>query len=101
MNFNGYLLRQFCFTTLLVLVSLLGVVWLNHALRMLELVVNKGASFIDFVQLSLFPLPLWLMIALPMAGFIGVIWTIFRSLSDLPNYSLEIFRFIATQTIHV
>ena len=82
MSFNGYLLRQFCFTTLLVLASLLGVVWLNHALRMLELVVNKGASFIDFVQLSLFPLPLWLMIALPMAGFIGVIWTIFRFLSD-------------------
>lgn len=82
MNFNGYLLRQFFFTTLMVLISLLGVVWLNHALRMLELVVNKGASLIDFVQLSLFPIPLWLMIALPMAGFIGVIWTIFRFLSD-------------------
>ena len=82
MNFHGYLFRQFSFTTLLVLASLLVVVWLNHALRMLELVVNKGASFFDFLLLSLFPIPLWLMIALPMAGFIGVIWTIYRFLSD-------------------
>lgn len=82
MNFHGYLFRQFSFTTLLVLASLLGVVWLNHALRMLELVVNKGAAFTDFLMLSVFPLPLWLMIALPMAGFIGVIWTIHKFLSD-------------------
>ena len=82
MNFHSYLFRQFSYTTILVLASLLGVVWLNHALRMLELVVNKGASFTDFLMLSVFPIPLWLIIALPMAGFIGVIWTIHRFLSD-------------------
>ena len=82
MNFHGYLFRQFSFTTLLVLASLLAVVWLNHALRMLELVVNKDGSFFDFILLSLFPMPLWLIIALPMAGFIGVIWTIYRFLTD-------------------
>ncbi len=82
MNFHGYLFRQFSFTTLLVLASLLAVVWLNHALRMLELVVNKDGSLFDFILLSLFPMPLWLIIALPMAGFIGVIWTIYRFLTD-------------------
>ena len=82
MNFHGYLFRQFSSTTLLVLACLLAVVWLNHALRMLELVVNKDASFLDFILLSLFPVPLWLIIALPMAGFIGVIWTIYRFLTD-------------------
>ncbi len=82
MNFHGYLFRQFSSTTLLVLASLLAVVWLNHALRMLELVVHKGASFFDFILLSLFPMPLWLIIALPIAGFIGVIWTIYRFLTD-------------------
>ena len=55
MNFHGYLFRQFSFNTLLVLASLLAVVWLNHALRMLELVVNKDGSFFDFILLSLFP----------------------------------------------
>ena len=82
MNFHGYLFRQFSLNTLLVLASLLAVVWLNHALRMLELVVNKDGSFFDFILLSLFPMPLWLIIALPMAGFIGVIWTIYRFLTD-------------------
>ena len=82
MNFHGYLFRQCFFNTLLVLASLLAVVWLNHALRMLELVVNKDGSFLDFILLSLFPMPLWLIIALPMAGFIGVIWTIYRFLTD-------------------
>ena len=82
MNFHSYLFRQFSFNTLLVLTCLLAVVWLNHALRMLELVVNKDGSFFDFILLSLFPMPLWLIIALPMAGFIGVIWTIYRFLTD-------------------
>ena len=82
MNFHGYLFRQFSFNTLLVLACLLAVVWLNHALRMLELVVNKDGSFFDFILLSLFPMPLWLIIALPMAGFISVIWTIYRFLTD-------------------
>ena len=82
MNFHGYLFRQFSFNTLLVLAGLLAVVWLNHALRMLELVVNKDGSFSEFILLSLFPMPLWLIVALPMAGFIGVIWTIYRFLTD-------------------
>ena len=82
MNLNRYLFRQFSMTTLLTLAGLLCVVWLNHALRMLEIVVNKGADFIDFFLLSLFPVPLWLMIALPMAGFIGIIWVINQFFSD-------------------
>lgn len=82
MNLDRYLFRQFSMTTLLTLAGLLCVVWLNHALRMLEIVVNKGADFIDFFLLSLFPVPLWLMIALPMAGFIGIIWVINQFFSD-------------------
>ena len=58
MNFHGYLFRQFFFTTLLVLYSLLGVVWLNHALRMLELVVNKGTKFDRLSDVVFVPLAL-------------------------------------------
>ena len=82
MNLERYLFKQFSMTSLLTLGGLLCVVWLNHALRMLELIVNKGAAFVDFLLLSLFPVPLWLMIALPMAGFIGIIWVINQFLSD-------------------
>ena len=82
MNLNLYLFKQFITTSLLVLFSLVGVVWLNHALQMLEFIVSKDSSFIDFILLSVFPMPLWLVVALPMAGFIGVIWVISRFLSD-------------------
>ena len=77
-----YVLRHYLGASLMVLIGLVAVVWLNHLLRMLEFVVNKGASWQDFLLLSLFPIPLWLMIALPMAGFIGIIWVIARLLAD-------------------
>jgi lipopolysaccharide export system permease protein len=82
MNLNLYLLKYFFMSSLLVLLSLIGVVWLNHALRMLEFIVSKDSSFSDFLLLSFFPIPLWLVIAMPMSAFIGVIWGISRFLSD-------------------
>lgn len=82
MQLNIYLLRHFFKASLLVLASLLAVIWLNHALRMLEFVVNKGALLLDFVMLSLFPFSLWIIIALPISGFIGVLWVICKFLSD-------------------
>ena len=82
MNLNLYLLKHFFMSSLLVLLGLIGVVWLNHALRMLEFIVSKDSSFSDFILLSFFPIPLWLVIAMPMSAFIGVIWGISRFLSD-------------------
>ena len=82
MNLNLYLLKHFSMSSLLILLSLIGVVWLNHSLRILEFIVSKDSSMTDFLLLSFFPIPLWLSVALPMAAFIGVIWVISRFLSD-------------------
>jgi len=82
MQLNLYLLKHFFMSSLLVALSLIGVVWLNHALRMLEFIVIKDSTIYDFLLLSFFPIPLWLMVALPMSAFIGVIWVISRFLSD-------------------
>ena len=82
MQLNLYLLKHFFMSSLLVALSLIGVVWLNHALRMLEFIVSKDSTIYDFLLLSFFPIPLWLMVALPMSAFIGVIWVISRFLSD-------------------
>ena len=83
MQLNLYLLKHFFMSSLLVALSLIGVVWLNHALRMLEFIVSKDSTIHDFLlPLSFFPIPLWLVIALPMSAFIGVIWVISRFLSD-------------------
>jgi len=82
MQLNLYLLKHFFMSSLLVALSLICVVWLNHALRMLEFIVSKDSTIYDFLLLSFFPIPLWLMVALPMSAFIGVIWVISRFLSD-------------------
>ena len=82
MQLNLYLLKHFFMSSLLVALSLIGVVWLNHALRMLEFIVSKDSTIYDFLLLSFFPIPLWLVVALPMSAFIGVIWVISRFLSD-------------------
>ena len=82
MNLNLYLLKHFSMSSLLILLSLIGVVWLNHSLRILEFIVSKDSTIYDFLLLSFFPIPLWLVVALPMSAFIGVIWVISRFLSD-------------------
>lgn len=81
-HLHRYLLVQMLTTMLMVLFGLLSIVWLNNGLRMLELVVNKGAPFAEFLVLAFLPVPLWLMVALPLAGFIGVIWVIYKFATD-------------------
>ena len=82
MEFGKYHFRYYMSSTLIVLVSLLAIIWLNQTLRLLELVVSRGGSLIDFALLSILPLPLWLMLALPMAVFSSVIWVLQKLSSD-------------------
>ncbi len=77
-----YLIRQQISAMFMVLFGLLILVWLNHSLKILELVVNKGASFWSFLMLAFLPMPLWLMVALPLASFIAVIWVIYKFTAD-------------------
>ena len=82
MRLHRYLLKQYMQVTTMVLVSLLMVVWLNQMLQLLELVVNKGSPLGSFFILSLLAMPLWLLQAIPIALFIGVIWVVNKITSD-------------------
>lgn len=79
---HTYLIKQQMNAMLMVLFGLLILVWLNHSLKILELVVNKGAAFSAFMLLAFLPLPLWLMVALPLACFIAVLWVIYKFTAD-------------------
>ena len=81
-HLHTYLIRQHLVSLLMVLFGLILIVWLNHSLKVLELVVNKGASLSAFFKLSFLPMPLWLMVALPLACLCAVIWVVYRLLSD-------------------
>ena len=47
-----------------------------------ELLVNRGAAVGDFLLMSIASMPLWLMIAIPISGFIAVNWVFNRILAD-------------------
>lgn len=82
MQLHRYLFSQYFQVTALVLLCLVTVVWINQAINLLELVVNKGAPIIDFLILSILAFPLWLLEALPIALFIAILWVISKIQSD-------------------
>ncbi len=82
MQFNLYIFNQLLRTTLALTSVLVGIIWLFQTIRILELVVNRGAPVSDFLIMSVASMPLWLMIAIPISGFIAVNWVYSRILAD-------------------
>ena len=82
MQFNLYIFNQLLRTTLALTSVLVGIIWLFQTIRILELVVNRGAAVGDFLLMSVASMPLWLMIAIPISGFIAVNWVFSRILAD-------------------
>ena len=82
MQFNLYIFRQLLRNTLALLFVLVSVIWLFQTIRLLELIVNRGADADEFLLMSVAAMPLWLMIAIPISGFISINWVFNRILSD-------------------
>ncbi|MGB2295628.1 MAG: LptF/LptG family permease [Candidatus Puniceispirillum sp.] len=82
MQFNLYIFNQLLRTTLALTSVVVGIIWLFQTIRILELVVNRGAAVGDFLVMSVASMPLWLMIAIPISGFIAVNWVFSRILAD-------------------
>ena len=78
MLLNNYISRQVLVWTVISTAALIGIVWLSQTLRLIELLVNRGADFGDFVLLSFLTIPLWLVVVLPAA-------TLFATLLVLNN----------------
>ncbi|MDA0908415.1 MAG: LptF/LptG family permease [Proteobacteria bacterium] len=71
MVLTWYILRQCLSSLLLASFSIIGLVWLGQTLRLVELLVNKGALFIDFLYVTLLGVPFWLLIILPISSTIA------------------------------
>lgn len=82
MQFDRYLFAQMLRIAFAVSLTLVGIMWLFQTIRILELVINRGAPLTDFLMMSVTVIPLWLTVALPIGTFIGIIWVFHRSLSD-------------------
>ena len=65
MQFDRYIFRQMLRTSFAVMLTLVGIMWLFQTIRILELVINRGAPMTDFLLMSVTVIPLWLTIAIP------------------------------------
>jgi lipopolysaccharide export system permease protein len=69
-----YVLRQILVLTGFMAVSLAVAVWLIQALRLIDLIVNRGLSLGLFLYLALLILPRLVEVVLPIAVFVGVLF---------------------------
>lgn len=79
---DRYIFRQLFATTLFVAIALTGVVWLTQSLRFVEMIVNRGLSASLFLYFTMLLLPSFLVIILPVALFVAVLFTYNRLLID-------------------
>ena len=82
MQFDRYLFRQMIRTTVAVSITLIGIMWLFQTIRLLEVVINRGAPISNFLLMSVTVIPLWLTIAVPVSAFVAVIWVFQRAVAD-------------------
>ena len=77
-----YIFRQLLTTTLFVAVTLTCVVWLTQSLRFAEMIVNRGLSVSLFAYFTMLLLPSFLVVILPIALFVAVMFVYNRLLLD-------------------
>ena len=79
---DRYILKQAVIGFLTILLSLTILIWLTQSLRMIDMVVTKGASVQIFLKMTLLVLPNFLQILSPIALFAIALFVLMRMQSD-------------------
>ena len=79
---DQYILRQLAVGMVLVTMGLTAILWLTQSLRFVELTVNKGASIVDFLELTILVVPNFLTVILPVSVFAVALFTFDRLTAD-------------------
>ena len=72
------LLVPFCVVT----ITLTSIIWLSQSLRFLDIIVNKGLQISTFLYLTLLLVPSLLIVTMPFALFLSVIFIYNKLISD-------------------
>ncbi|RZI47564.1 LptF/LptG family permease [Rickettsiales endosymbiont of Peranema trichophorum] len=72
------LLYQFC----VIMATLLGIVWIVYSMKTIDMIVNRGLTFIDFLKITIYLIPHIAFIVTPFALLFTTIITLYRLLSD-------------------
>ncbi len=79
---DRYVFRQLSVALLAVSVGLAALVWLTQSLRFIELVLDRGLSFLVFLELTGLLLPSFFAVILPITTFVVTLFTYVRLASD-------------------
>jgi lipopolysaccharide export system permease protein len=80
--YSRYIIRNLLGPTTVITLTLTGIIWLTQSLRFIDLIVNRGLSFVDFLYLSSLIIPSLLMVILPIALFCAVLFTYNKLMGD-------------------
>ena len=79
---DAYILRNLAHATLITALSLTSIVWLTQALRLMDYIVNQGVGLDVFLLLTLLVLPSLLLMILPLALCLAVVFVYARLKQD-------------------
>ena len=79
---DRYIFRQLAFALLAVTFGLAALVWLTQSLRFIELVLDRGLSFVVFIELTGLLLPSFFAVILPITTFVVIAVRLVRLSAD-------------------
>ena len=82
MIISGYIFKQTLINVIISTLVFISVVWLSQSFKTIKLIINKGANISDFIILSAYSFPSWLLIALPFGTFAGCMISYYRLETD-------------------
>lgn len=88
-SYNRYMVKSLLGPFFFVVLCLTGVLWLAQSLRFIDLIVNRGLPVSTFLYLTLLITPSLLAVILPVALFVGVLFTYNRLIMESELVVLE------------
>lgn len=88
-SYNRYMVKSLLGPFFFVILCLTGVLWLAQSLRFIDLIVNRGLPISTFLYLTLLITPSLLAVILPVALFVGVLFTYNRMIMESELVVLE------------
>ena len=79
---NWYIFRQLFLATLFVTLALTCAIWLTQSLHFVKLIINRGMTLGSFLELTVLLLPTFLLIIMPIALFLAVLFSYNKMVSD-------------------
>ncbi len=81
-RYNAYIAKQLTQAAVLLTLSLTSIIWLTQALRFIDFIVNRGISFVSFLELTLLLIPSLMLFVVPFAFLCSVLYVYYRLMMD-------------------